>query len=104
MKILAKNAVQNPETLNPDTMDETRSIIRALITSRKNPKVTMVSGMVSRMTNGRMTALASPSSSAAVVSAALLENVMPWNTKLATHNDQAVIPKCARNRMMSFSM
>lgn len=64
MKMLAKNAVQNPETLKPGTRDETKSIISALIISRKKPKLISVNGMVSNMTTGLMTALAKPNSSA----------------------------------------
>lgn len=77
MKILAKNAVQNPDTLKPDTNEDTRRIISALITSRKNPKVKIVSGMVSKMTTGLMIALAKPSSNAEINSDCLLENEMP---------------------------
>jgi hypothetical protein len=93
MKMLAKNAVQNPDTLKPDTTDETRSIINALITSRKNPKVKMVSGIVSKMTIGLMIALARPNKSADINNDRLLENVMPRNKKPATHSDSAVIPE-----------
>ncbi len=93
MNMLAKKAVQNPDTLNPDTTDDTRSIIIALITSRKNPKVKIVNGMVSKMTAGLMIALARPSSSADINSDCLLENEMPWNMKPATHSDSAVMPQ-----------
>jgi len=93
MKMLAKKAVQNPDTLKPDTTDDTRSIINALITSRKNPKVNIVSGMVSKMTTGLIIALARPSRSADINSDFLLENEMPWNMKPATHSDSAVIPQ-----------
>ena len=77
MKILAKNAVQNPDTLKPGTRDDTRSIISALITSRKKPKVINVNGMVSNMTTGLMTALAKPSTSADTNRDCLLEKEMP---------------------------
>ncbi len=97
-----KNAVQNPDTLNPGTADETISIISALITSRKKPKVTTVSGMVRKMMIGRMNALARPSRSAAMLSAPLLANLMPWKMKLATQSDSAVIPRCIKKRNMSF--
>ncbi len=93
IKILAKKAVQNPETLKPATIDETRSIISALITNRKTPKVRTVSGIVSQMTIGLMIALDSPSISAAIKSDCLFENEMPWNIKLAIHSDNAVIPQ-----------
>ena len=93
MKMLAKKAVQNPDTLKSGTADDTRSIISALITSRKNPKVKIVSGIVRKMTTGLMIALASPSRSADINRDCLLENEMPLNMKLATHSDSAVIPQ-----------
>ncbi|BBJ22437.1 hypothetical protein W01_03640 [Candidatus Nitrotoga sp. AM1P] len=77
MKILAKNAVQNPDTLKPGTTDDTRSIISALITSRKKPKVISVNGMVSNMTTGLMTALAKPSNSAETNKDCLFEKEIP---------------------------
>ena len=77
MKILAKKAVQNPDTLKPDTIDDTKSIINALITNRKNPKVKIVSGIVNQMTTGLMIALANPSKSAEINSDCLLENEIP---------------------------
>ena len=93
MKMLAKNAVQNPDTLKPGTRDDTRSIISAFITSRKNPKVMSVNGMVSNMTTGLMTALAKPSNSADINKDCLLEKEMPWNIRPATHSESAVIPQ-----------
>ena len=104
IKILAKKAVQNPDTLKPETSVDTSSIINALITSKKNPKLNMVSGMVNRMTMGLIIALAKPSSSAAISSDFLLVNEMPWNIKPATHSDRAVIPQWARNSIMLFVM
>jgi len=93
MKMLAKNAVQKPDTLKPGTIDDTRSIISAFMTRRKKPKVTSVNGMVSNMTTGLMTALANPSNSADMNKDCLLENEMPWNMMPATHRDRAVIPQ-----------
>jgi hypothetical protein len=77
MTILAKNAVQNPEILNPGTIVDTRSSISALITSRKNPKLISVSGIVRMMMTGLMTALAKPHSSADRSSDFLLVNEIP---------------------------
>lgn len=76
-KILAKNAVQNPEILKPGTIADTRSIISALITSKKNPKVISVNGIVRMMTIGLITALAKPNSSADINSDFLLANEIP---------------------------
>ena len=102
MKMLAKNAVQNPDTLKPGTIDDTSSSIIALMTSRKKPKVNIVSGMVSRMTSGLMIALARPSSSADINSDCLLANEMPWNMKPAIQSDSAVMPQWARNSIILF--
>jgi hypothetical protein len=93
IKMLAKKAVQNPDTLKPDTIVETRSIINALITKRKSPKVKMVRGIVSQMITGLMIALTSPSKSAEINSDCLFENEMPWKMILAIHSDNAVIPQ-----------
>ena len=76
-KMLAKNAVQNPEILNPGTSADTRSIIRALITSKKSPNVISVKGIVKMITIGRITALAKPNSSADTNKDFLLVNEMP---------------------------
>ena len=103
-KMLAKNAVQNPEILNPGTSDDTRSIISALITSRKNPNVMSVNGIVKMITTGLITALAKPNSSADTNKDFLLVNEMPWNIKPASHKDRAVMPQCARNSIMFCSM
>ena len=93
MQILAKNAVQNPETLKPGTSDDTSISISVLMTSRKKPNVISVNGMVSNMTTGLTTALAKPSSSADMNRDFLLENEMPWNRRPATQSDSAVIPQ-----------
>jgi hypothetical protein len=93
MKMLAKNAVQNPDTLKPGTTIDTRSIIRALMTNRKKPNVMSVKGMVSNMTTGLITALAKPSNSADINKECLLENEMPWNIWPATQSERAVIPQ-----------
>jgi len=77
IKMLAKKAVQNPDTLKPFTTEETRSIMSALITSRKNPKVKIVRGIVRNITTGRIIALAKPSSKADTNRAPLLENEIP---------------------------
>lgn len=77
MKILAKNAVQKPETLNPGTSADTSIIMSALMTSRNPPKVISVNGMVSRIIIGLMTALAKPNSNADINSDRLLEKEMP---------------------------
>ena len=75
--MLAKKAVQNPETLNPGTSADTSSIIRAFITSKKKPKVINVNGMVRMMMTGRITALTRPNSKADMNRDFLLLNEIP---------------------------
>ena len=75
--MLAKKAVQNPVILNPGTSADTRSIITALITSKKSPNVISVSGIVRIMTAGRMTALTKPNSNADINNDFLLLKEMP---------------------------
>ncbi len=75
--ILAKKAVQNPEILNPGTSADTSIIIRALITSKKKPKVINVSGMVRMMMTGFTIALTRPSSKADMNRDFLLLNEIP---------------------------
>jgi hypothetical protein len=75
--MLAKNAVQKPEILNPGTSADTSINITALITSKKSPNVINVSGIVRIMTTGRMTALTKPNSNADISSDFLLLNEIP---------------------------
>src|SRR6185369_12150149 len=77
MKMLAKNAVQKLDTLKPLTRRATSKIIKALITSRKNPKVRSVSGKVSTMSSGLTMALAKPRSSADTTRDDALSNFTP---------------------------
>ena len=97
MNMLAKNAVQNPETENPRTKYATINIINALMTSRNKPKLNSVKGKVSRTSTGLTMALANPNSKAATTSDAVSLKRMPLKTKLATHSDNEVVPQCNRN-------
>jgi len=102
MKMLRKNAVQNPDTLKPVTNDETIRIINALMTSRKNPNEIRVSGMVNKITMGLMIALATPSSRADEINEEVFVNFTPLNTVVATQSENAVTTQCARNSNRSF--
>lgn len=64
--MLAKNAVQKLEIVKPLTTAETSINTKALITNKKRPIVTTVSGNVKRMSNGLTIALAKPKSRAAM--------------------------------------
>jgi len=75
--MLAKKAVQKPDTLNPGTSVDTRSIISALMTSKNRPKVMSVSGIVNMITTGLITALARPSRMADKIKDFLLVNEIP---------------------------
>ena len=64
--MLAKNAVQKLEIVKPLTTAETSISTNAFTTNRNNPIVRTVSGSVKRMSKGLTTALANPSSRAAI--------------------------------------
>ena len=66
--MLAKNAVQKLEIVKPLTTAETSIKTNALITSKKRPIVTTVSGSVNKISNGLTIALAKPNSRAAIKS------------------------------------
>ena len=66
--MLAKNAVQKLEIVKPLTTAETSINTIALITSKKRPIVTTVSGSVNNTNNGLTIALAKPNSKAAMMS------------------------------------
>ncbi len=77
IKILAKNAVQKLDTVNPSTREETSISTNALITSKNNPKVTTVKGKVNRINTGLTTALAKPRRSAEIANAPAVSNLIP---------------------------
>lgn len=64
--MLAKNAVQKLEIEKPLTTADTSISTNALTTKRNNPIVRTVSGSVKRISKGLTTALANPSSRAAI--------------------------------------
>jgi hypothetical protein len=68
MILLAKKAVQNPETLKPWTSDETNCNISALITNRNPPSVINVIGSFRIINSGLTIELAKPSSKAEIMS------------------------------------
>ena len=94
--MLTKNAVQNPDTLNPRTSHATSSIMSAFITRMKSPNVMSVNGRVSKIRIGRMIAFANPNSSAETIKDDLLSNEMPRKTWLATQSESARIAQWSR--------
>ena len=60
IKILAKNAVPKLLIVNPFIIDEIKSKTKALITSKKKPKVKNVRGSVNAINIGLKMALAKP--------------------------------------------
>ena len=66
--MLAKKAVQKLEIVKPLTNADTSISTRAFTTSRNSPIVRTVSGSVKRINKGFTTALANPSSRAAIKS------------------------------------
>ena len=66
IKMLAKNAVPNPDIANPLTIEETNISTNALITSKKNPRDKTVKGSVRSIRSGLTMALAKPKRRAAI--------------------------------------
>lgn len=61
---LNNNAGHKPETLNPGTTEEAKSIIKALIIKVNNPKVRMFIGKVNKVTIGLIIKLISDNTTA----------------------------------------
>lgn len=94
MNKLANKAVQKPDTSKPRTSLATSKTIKALMTPKKEPKVSTVSGRVSTTSKGLTKLFAMPSSSAATHKEARSANLIPRNTWLATQSDAAVMAHC----------
>ena len=78
--MLAKNAVQKLDIVNPLTIDETSINTNALMTSRNSPIVKTVSGSVNRISKGLTIAFAKPSSRAAMTNEEVSAKRRPLNT------------------------
>ena len=98
--IAAPTAVQNPEIVNPGTINATRPIMAALSTSRNSPSVMTVIGSVSTNATGRTTALTTPSRTAASRSWPFDVNCRPPSNWLATQRASAVMAARSRNPTM----
>lgn len=66
-KTLKKKASKKPATLNPSTNLSAKSIIPALITNKKSPRVMMVAGSVSKTIMGLTKIFKSPITKATVI-------------------------------------
>ena len=80
MKMLAKKAVQNPETVKPRINFDTSINSKALITRRKSPKLSKVKGKVKTISTGRKMALTKPSIKAETINEDVSANRIPLNT------------------------
>ena len=77
-RIMLKNkAVQNESTAKPPTIFEQRIMIRALMTNKNNPKVTIVAGNVKKTSKGLIKVLSNPSTTAMIIEVTKLETVIP---------------------------
>lgn len=76
-KILNNKADQKPLTRNPLTSASHNNIIKALITNRNNPKVTMVTGNVKIMRIGLINKLSNIKTAATIRAVKNPETVMP---------------------------
>ena len=100
MMIEPRTAEPKPATCMPGTSAATSSSMSALITSRKSPSVSRVSGRVSSTNTGRTTAFTTPSRSAARNSARVPSIEMPSRSCSATHRPNAPITRRIRKPLM----
>lgn len=96
INMLAKNAVQKPESSNPLISLATSIIIKALMTNAKNPNVTNVNGKVSISSNGLMMAFTKPSTRAEINSERRDENLMPLNNRLVSQSERLMMAQCKK--------
>jgi hypothetical protein len=89
MTSAASNAVPNPSTLNPPTIQAVKRIIRALMTKVNSPRVRILSGRVSRIRIGRKKAFRNPITRAARSNTHPLTIVMPDINQAATARESA---------------
>jgi hypothetical protein len=75
--ILKNKAVQKELTAKPPTIFEQRIIIKALITNKNNPKVTIVTGKVKNTKMGLINVLSNPKTTATSIEVTKLETVIP---------------------------
>ncbi len=66
-KILKSSAVQNDATAKPPTISEHNKMITALITNKKSPNVSTVTGRVNNTINGLINRFNSPSTIATMI-------------------------------------
>ena len=76
-KMLKNRAVQKESTAKPPTILEHRIMIRALMTNKNNPKVTIVAGNVKKTSKGLIKVLSNPSTTAMIIEVTKLETVIP---------------------------
>jgi hypothetical protein len=74
---LNSKAHQNPSTVNPGTILPISMIIRALITNKKNPSVTIVNGIVRKTSTGLMKVLIIASAMATMIAVAKFSTCTP---------------------------
>ena len=96
--MLNKSAIQNPLTPKPSIKASANKIIKALITKRKRPKVTMVIGMVNTTKMGFTMALSMARTMATMIAAPNPLTATPGK-KLANNTTSTAV---MRRRMMRF--
>src|SRR5258706_155787 len=95
-----KSAEKKSATWKPGTRNATSSSMSALITSRKRPSVSRVSGKVSSTKIGRTTAFTTPSSNAARIRVSVPSIEIPRTRACATHKPKAPIASRIRKPLM----
>jgi hypothetical protein len=70
--MLNNKAYQKPSTLNPCTKWASSKMMQALITNKKSPRVKMVAGNVSKISNGFITASSTANTNATNIAVTIL--------------------------------
>lgn len=88
---LKMRAVNQLLTEKPEIRSSTKRMMRILITSRNNPNVNTVIGMVSKISKGLIKVFSNPSTNATRSAVSVLFTSTPFNKKAASKTASEVV-------------
>ena len=97
--MLKNVAVQKPSTTNPPTILAHNIMINALITNKKSPILSSVTGNVSKTISGLMNTLSKESTKATSKEVVKLATDTPGNNSAMSNTNKAVVNKRMRSCM-----
>lgn len=100
-KRLKSTAIQKPLTPNPSTKASTKSIITALITIRKRPRVIIVTGSVKSTSTGFTIRLSSARTRATTIAVTYPVTVTPGR-KLARNTTTTAVKRILKRKVIVF--